>query len=210
MIRRAFSFFALALLTGTSAAASPFVNGSFESAAVNPGAFWNTLEAGSTAITGWEVFGGRIDYIGTYWDADDGIRSVDLNGNLGPGGIRQSFDTTSSSFYRVNFAMAGNPDGGPATRDVLVQSGAFSQVFTFVIPGGTTRQNMNWAEYSFDFLALADTTTLSFLSTTQNQFYGPALDDVRVTPVPEPTSLLLVGSGVAGFVARRRRAMRKI
>jgi choice-of-anchor C domain-containing protein len=210
MIVRALGFLALALLTATSVSASPFMNGSFESAAVNPGAGWITLDPGSTAITGWEVFGGRIDYIGTYWDAADGIRSLDLNGNAGPGGIRQSFDTTASASYRVTFAMAGNPDGGASTRNVLVQSGAFSQVFSFAVPAGTTRQNMNWADYSFDFLAVGDTTTLSFLSGEPNQFYGPALDDVSVTAVPEPASLVLLGSGIAGVVARRRRAVRTI
>lgn len=153
MIRRVIAFSAVVFLTAVSASATPFTNGSFETASVNPGAGFITLGVGSTAITGWEIFGGNIDYIGTYWQADEGVRSVDLNGNSGPGGIRQTFDTTAGLSYHVAFAMAGNPDGGPTTRDVLVQTGAFSQVFTFTVVAGTTRANMNWADYSFDFLA---------------------------------------------------------
>ncbi len=120
------------------------------------------------------------------------VRSLDLNGNSGPAGIRQTFDTTSGGGYRVDFALAGNPDGLPNIKTVLVQSGAFSQVFTFSIVGAT-RADMNWADQSFAFLAGADTTTLSFLSQTPGNFYGPALDDVRVTAVPEPATLMLLG-----------------
>jgi choice-of-anchor C domain-containing protein len=111
------------------AEAGPFTNGSFELASVNPGAGFATLAAGSTQITGWEVFGSTIDYIGTFWEAADGNRSVDLNGNAGPAGIRQTFDTLVGATYRVEFAMAGNPDGLPDMKQVLVESGAVSDSF---------------------------------------------------------------------------------
>ena len=61
--------------------ATPLIsNGSFEEG-VNPGAAFITLPAGSTAITDWKVERGTIDYIGPYWTAAEGQRSVDLAGN---------------------------------------------------------------------------------------------------------------------------------
>ena len=84
-------------------------NGSFETATVNPGSFLQ-LDAVSTAITGWTVSQGTIDYIGTAWQASEGARSLDLQG-LASGGIQQTFNTTIGETYRVTFDLAGNPFG---------------------------------------------------------------------------------------------------
>ena len=80
--------FAAAVVVGSFgvAQAATLVNGSFEDG-VDPGVF-TTLGEGSGNITGWSIYGGgvagTIDYIGSYWNASDGNRSIDLNGN-GPG-----------------------------------------------------------------------------------------------------------------------------
>ena len=115
--RRLMGLIGALVLSAAIADAAPFTNGSFESASVDPGSGFLTLAPGSPAITGWEVFGSNsIDYIGTLWEADEGVRSVDLNGNIGPGGIRQTFDTVAGTAYEVLFAMAGNPAGLPVVK----------------------------------------------------------------------------------------------
>src|SRR5262245_54069854 len=110
MNMRQYALLSAILLVGSLPSfAAAFTNGSFETG-TNPGVF-TTLASGSTAITGWMVSAGTIDYIGTYWTASDGVRSLDMSGN-GPGAITQTFDTVPNQQYQVIFDLAGNPDGG--------------------------------------------------------------------------------------------------
>jgi choice-of-anchor C domain-containing protein len=176
-------------------------NGSFETATVNPGSFLR-LDAGSTAITGWTVSQGTIDYKGTYWQASEGSRSLDLSG-LNAGGIQQTFNTTIGETYRVTFDLAGNPDGNPTIKEMRVSAGGNSADFSFDITGKSL-SNMGWVSNSWDFTATGTTTTLSFLNLADTA-YGPALDNVSVIAlsppsIPEPSSMLgLLGLGVLGI-----------
>lgn len=185
----------------TASAANLLVNGSFEAGTGNPGTQWSTLAAGSPVLTGWTVGAGSIDWIGTYWQAADGVRSVDLHGNVA-GTLSQTFATQVGQQYLVRFALAGNPDGAPSTKTAQVTSGNAVENVSFTLPAGTTRANMNWTYEEFTFTALAASSTLSFVSTSSGVFFGAAIDDVSVTLVPEPAAATLLG--LAFLVARRR------
>lgn len=185
-------------LASLSASAQIIQNGSFE-LGVNPGSFTN-LFAGSTAITGWTVVGNSIDYVGSVWNSSNGVRSLDLDGSSGPpytnGGVTQSFSTTIGTSYVVSFDMAGNPNNAPVVKPMEVSAAGQSAVFTFDITG-TSLSNMGWVAHTWTFVATAATTTLTFqsLTTPPNVGWGPALDNVSVTVVPEPESSVLLALG---------------
>ena len=193
---------AAAMLPGSSQAAL-FTNGSFEQGAFT-GASFDTVFAGSPAITGWTVGLNSVDWIGSYWNPQNGNRSIDLSGN-GNGSLSQTFDTTIGQTYNVTFYVAGNPDGGPTIktfdRGVNV---LFSDTFDNT---GFTKQAMGWTPYSFTFEASGLTSTLTFISTTGDA-YGAALDNVSVTPVPEASTwaMMILGFLGVGFVAYRRKS----
>jgi choice-of-anchor C domain-containing protein len=200
-------------LTGvTSANAATFTNGSFESG-IAPGTFTTLSGGDSTSITGWTVDPVNIDYIGSYWQAGDGNRSIDMNG-LAHGGLTQTFDTTAGQAYKVTFLLSGNPDNGhnPAIKTLDVLTNNVSHPFSFDTTGNSLA-NMGWTQESFTFVAGAgNSSTIDFKSTTFMPegcpCFGPALDGVSVTAVPEPESyaMMLAGLGLMGFIARRRRS----
>lgn len=194
-----------AVVLPAAAQAAPIItNGSFEtSTTVQGGPAFVTLNNGSTAIDGWTVTAGSIDYILSYWPAQDGSRSIDLSGNE-PGAISQTFNTIANQRYVVKFFLGGNFDGPPPSKTIQASAGDFSGTFTYTPTGTGNFQGYN--AYSFGFVGTGSPTTLTFASLSSGPF-GAALDNVSVTAVPEPASwaLMIAGFGLAGAALRSRR-----
>src|SRR5262245_53447570 len=174
---------AAALLAGLALAAGArpaeekarnlLVNGSFEEGP-EVDAF-TPLDKDSDAIKGWKVTRAQIDFIGNYWKSADGNRSLDLNGSPGVGGIAQTFATRKGQKYKVTFALAGNPAGGPEEKKMMVEAAGQKKEFTFNT-SGKTLEDMGWKTHSWEFTADDDKTTLEFYSTTtEGDSFGPAL-----------------------------------
>ncbi|MGD0660604.1 MAG: choice-of-anchor C family protein [Syntrophorhabdales bacterium] len=200
---------ALVLVAPSLAQATNLVaNGDFAGGPTIVDSF-TTLFPGSTAIPDWTVGPtGSIDYITGYWQAPPGGGagvSLDMDGNS-PGSITttNSFATSLGVTYDVTFYLAGNPDGPPTTKDLQVTVGGTVQDFTFDTTGDS-RTNMGWTQESFSFIGTGSPMSLTFASLDTNTPYGPAVGDVSITAVPEPSILLFLGAGLIGLTAFRRR-----
>ena len=174
-------------------------NGGFESAGGFSGGF-ETIDSG---LDGWTI-GGTVDLINTYWAPASGGYSLDLNGG-GAGSIWQSFATVVGQTYNVSFSLAGNP---VAAGDKSFHAGVNAPITYTFNTDGKTPASMGWVRKSFSFVAVSDTSTLSFVGDPYNSYYGAALDDISVmAAVPESATygMLLVGLAMVGGLARRRK-----
>jgi choice-of-anchor C domain-containing protein len=199
-----------ATISPAHAALNLILNPSFELGVGGSDSF-NTLSNGDTSINNWTV-GGSIDYILSYWQAEDGRRSLDLNGFQSLGSVKQDFTAVIGQKYLVSFWLAGNPDGDPVIKSVGVDVNSDPlHSFTFDSTGAT-HDAMGWKQYSFTFTAGQTTETLKFVSTDCGSgglptcSYGPALDNVSVSAVPELSTwvMMLLGFAGIGLVAYRR------
>jgi choice-of-anchor C domain-containing protein len=178
----ALAFVASMSLAGSAFAFTGASNGSFETGTFGASPF-DTLIAGSTAITDWTVDSGSIDWIGSYWPASNGSRSIDLNG-FDTGAISQTLATTIGNTYDVTFDLSGNPAGPPTIKTLDVgATGAPTVGYQFdTVAVRNTLADMKWAPQTYSFLATSSSTVLSFTSTIAGAF-GPALDNVNVTEI---------------------------
>lgn len=202
-------------------AAVTVANGSFEDIAVGSGGFDN-YASGST-IGGWTVGGGGVDLIGTFWNAQDGNQSLDLN-RTEPGSISQTLTgLTAGQLYEVSFFLSGNrerADGSlaePQIRTLDLTVGGTTQEFTFDTeasnPVSAQPDSMNWERNTFRFVASGASELLTFASTTQtgtgSSPAGPALDNVSISVVPLPAGLGLLVGALGGLVVWRRLGARR-
>jgi choice-of-anchor C domain-containing protein len=168
------------------ASASLIENGSFERIDMETwaGGFW-TPNGGSAAIPGWTVTGVSVDYVvAPYWQASDGIASLDLNGTTVvngayQGGVSQTFATVAGQQYVVKFDLAGNPDA--RVQNLVVTAPGETQSYSFNTAGKTLAA-MGYTTEQFSFTATGATSTLTFASADgSGDYQGPVIDNVVVT-----------------------------
>jgi hypothetical protein len=208
------------LLAGVDAPAASITNGSFEttSTAVPPGGF-NLYSPGQAGLTGWNIVGGPGTDVavvsGTYtssgisFPAEDGSNWLDLTGLVSNSseGVAQNVATNTDDSYTLTFYV-GNVDspgtgfGVTSTVD-LSANGASLGAFTNNCTSCTTTQA--WQLFTATFTATSASTTLQFLNGDPSNDNSNGLDNVSLVDngptaaTPEPSSTVLLGSGLLGL-----------
>jgi choice-of-anchor C domain-containing protein len=162
--------------TEPAPATNLIVNGDFET----PEAPDRCLALSGDQLTGWKIERGDVDVVSTYWPAEHGNQSLDLNG-LTSGAISQTIATEPGHWYRLSFFYSGNPDENAADRNRAAEVQWDGKLLTTLHPQLGTLTDMNWQRQEFVVQAKTASTSLLFISVNDGA-YGVALDDVSLVP----------------------------
>lgn len=178
--------FVTLVTTASQSLASLVVNGGFEDA----------------YFVGWSAsdptFGTFVSPSGSEYSALSGDYFAALGATGRLGSLSQTLNTVAGTTYTVNYFLAS--DGNAPNEFKAVWGGT-------VLSDLTNIAQQSYTEYRFTVTATSSLTTLTFFERNDNGYLS--LDDVlvNISTVPEPTSMVPLGAGLAavgGYSLLRR------
>lgn len=185
------------------AAAAPvnlLVNGSFEATTQANGS-WSR----QNSISGWTVGANQVEVRnGIAGNALDGHNFVELDVDRNSW-ISQTIATAAGQWYQLDFDVSNRSGVAVASNGLDWSFGSAGG--SALIASLNNSGDNQWMHFSSKVQATGSSLTLKFIATGNSDSLGSSLDNVRVSAVPEPDSvmLMLAGLGAMGFVARRRK-----
>ncbi len=198
----------IALIVSVPANAILITNGSFEEPVViDHGGDWQLFDS----INGWSNANQtEIQSNLLFGPAAAGSQYAELDSNTGDGNewLAQTFDTVIGQEYELSFAFSPREN---VSENILwagaisYEGGAHWLAFNSYSASGLGLDGTDWTYYTIPFVADFTSSTIAFKDGGADDSYGTFLDDVSVSPVPEPSTMVLIGLGLIGLGVTRKR-----